>query len=175
MTNIQPREAAANQGEYAEALEESSQRTGVDLGFNTTARVEQAEVIERRELEAKFPNTTRSLNELTSEQSVPPIAAFVGFLIFVVALTLWCWPRLSNSKDKNTRPRNTLSHAFSAKDTRATVVIAMLWIICILLWGYIWRWDSKFTGNQFIALVLAGPVIIFLGLAGIRWIRASKK
>lgn len=175
MTNIQPTEGAANQGEYAAALEESSQRTGVDLGSNTTARVEQAEALERRELEAKFPNTTRSINELTSEPSVPPIAAFVGFFIFMVALTLWCWPRLSNSKNKGPRLSNTLSHAFSAKDTRATVVIAMLWIICSLLWGYIWRWDSKFTGSQFSVLVLAGPVITFLGWAGIRWIRASKK
>jgi hypothetical protein len=132
-------------------------------------------VLETRELEAKFPLTTKHLNELTSEPPAPPIFAFGGFFIFLVAFTLGCRRHLRNSKGKGPKLKNALSDAFGAIDTRATVVIAVLWLTCISLWGYIWKWDSSFTGSQFSALLLAGPLITFLGWAGLRWIRASKK
>jgi hypothetical protein len=179
MTNTKPTDGAADQNEYAKALEEVRQRTRVtlttDIESNAAPRMEQAAAFERLEVEAKFPTTTKHLSELTSEQPAPSISAFAGFCIFMVAFTLWCWRRLRNSKGRAPKLKNASSGVFGAIDTRATVVIAVLWLICTLLWGYIWRWESSFTDSQFSALLLAGPLITFLGWAGLRWIRAAKE
>ena len=145
------------------------------MNSKVSSDVEGAQELERRELEAKYPLTMKYMDEVISEPPSTPIAGFAGFFVLLVAITLWIWYRLHTSKGKRPKKKNDLSDIFSAIDTRSTVVIAILWLICILLWGYIWRWESTFTGNEFSALILAGPLISGFGWAGLRWIRASKK
>lgn len=56
--------------------------------------------------------------------------------------------------------------------TRYVLSACAMWLFFVASWGYIWRWQSEFSLEQYIALFFLPPVGLCLGLLLWRWSKA---
>lgn len=54
---------------------------------------------------------------------------------------------------------------------RYTMSASVLWLLTLQLWGYIWRWESHFTAEEFAVLHIAVPLMFGTALVLKRWVR----
>jgi hypothetical protein len=61
----------------------------------------------------------------------------------------------------------------SARDVRVLISICLLWLFGAAAWGFIWRWESEFSSEQYVGLLVLPPTGFVLAFLLWRWSRAS--
>lgn len=88
-----------------------------------------------------------------------PTAALAVFAFACVAAARTLWGR---------RSRLHLSRGL-----RVLLASALLWVLALQLWGFVWSWDRHFTAAEFAVLHLAVPLLATVAILSIRWVRKA--
>ena len=57
------------------------------------------------------------------------------------------------------------------KETRIAASINLLWVIAVASWGFIFRWSSEFSEDEYVALFVLPSIFIWVALRLLKWTR----
>lgn len=59
------------------------------------------------------------------------------------------------------------------RNVRITIAATLFWLLCVELWGFIWRWDNIFSTGEYVALHLSLPLLAFVVWGSHHWIKRA--
>lgn len=173
-SDMRPSDDKSVEKSYSETLADVAQRTGVSISdspdANVASRAVQSDVMEANALQRKFPTATAQLTE-SSSSSIEPII-LVGGMIMLAVLILLIRRCSKRNVISVSIMREILVHRVGARDVRISLFVSALWLLTIMFWGYMWRWESELSSERYYALLFFGPLVSSFSFLGLRWIRS---